>query len=113
MTGFGLDLAGFSNRRGTVLATIQAEKNRAEVILSAESPFSKRLGDGSELDAIICALAAVATSDQIVAEDEYSRRKTLPIPAGYRLLNKKNEFEEIRVSRMPFGEWIGKNQRRQ
>ncbi len=253
MNGFGLDLAGFSNPRGTVLAAIQAEKNEAKVILLGELPFSRRLGDGSfadrincetvtlkrlleigafavdvpidlqglpleqviepwqltkrpvdealdglpplacwlgacvarfaaiipcdlkekergvrlfetypaaylrerfgendpdvghyklarrekaeiasaarrrlckglkiecvrpelshdDLDAIICALAAVATPDEIVAEDECSRRKAQPIPAGYGILNKKNQFEEIRVSRMPFGEWIGNNQ---
>lgn len=252
MRGFGLDLAGFSNPRGTVLAAIKREKNEANVILLGESPFSTRLGDDrfekrleseiailknlleigpiavdvpidlqglplkqvtepwqltkrpvdeafgglpplaswlgacvarfaaiipcdlkekelgvrlfetypaaclrqrfgencsdvkhykladrkkaevasgarrrlckglnikcvrpelshDELDAIICALAAVASVDEIVAEDEYNRKKAQPIPIGYRLLNKKDQFERIIISRECFREWIVKN----
>jgi hypothetical protein len=48
--GFGLDLAGFSNHHGTILAKIQAEESEAKVILLTGSPFSRRLGDGNFAD---------------------------------------------------------------
>ena len=48
--GFGLDLAGLSNHRGTVLAVIEAENSEAKVVLLAESPFSRILGDGNFAD---------------------------------------------------------------
>jgi Protein of unknown function (DUF429) len=252
--GFGLDLAGFSNYRGTVLAAIQAEENKADVVLLAESPFSRRLGDGSfaerleaetatlkrlleigpiavdvpidlqglplkhaveaweltkrpvddsfdglaplaswlgacvarfaailpsdlkekelgtrlfetypaaslrqkfgksdpdvtqykladkkkaqiatdarqrlsrrlgiecngpglnhdELDAVVCALAAIATPDQLLPEREYCLRGSRVLPAGYRLLNKTNPFCLIKIYRKPFDKWIIENNR--
>jgi hypothetical protein len=44
--GFGLDLAGFSNHRGTVLAKIGPSESGAEVFLLTGSPFGSPL-DGS------------------------------------------------------------------
>ncbi len=48
MIGFGLDLGGFSKSEKTVLATIQRNSDKAEVILLSNSPFSEKLnGDFS------------------------------------------------------------------
>lgn len=50
MVGFGLDLAGFSNHRGTVLAEIQAEQSQTKVVLLTGLPFGRRLGDSDLAD---------------------------------------------------------------
>ena len=47
--GFGLDLAGFTKRRGTVLATVSVINGTAEATILTDAPFGRKLnGDFSE-----------------------------------------------------------------
>ncbi len=98
-----------------------ADKKKVEVAANARSRLCQRLGvncDGpalnhDELDAVICALAAVATTDQLLAESEYRLPERKALPTGYRLLNKVAPFGQIAISRRPFEEWRIENSRYQ
>ena len=46
--GFGLDLAGFSNHKGTVLSSIRAERDLAHVNILRSSPFGTKLNGSFE-----------------------------------------------------------------
>lgn len=98
-----------------------ADKKKVEVAAGARRRLFERLGvecDGpalnhDELDATICALAAIATPDQLMTEKEYGLPGRKALPTGYRVLNKAGPFEHIRVSRKPFDAWRVENSRYQ
>jgi predicted nuclease with RNAse H fold len=58
-----------------------------------------------EIDAIICAITAVAADGELVSLDEYGLPPGDKLPSGYRVL-KRNPFDEIRVTRRPFAEML-------
>lgn len=98
-----------------------SDKTKTEIAADARKRLWERLsidphGDSlshDELDAIICALTAVATRDELLARDEYGLADSQALPMGYRLLNKKNSFDRIQVSRIAFDEWVKKNKVKQ
>jgi predicted nuclease with RNAse H fold len=53
----------------------------------------------NELDAVICAMASIATDDEIVSEGGYDLPIGFEVPTGYRIL-RSNPFKEIKVSRV-------------
>jgi hypothetical protein len=66
-----------------------------------------------ELDAVICALGAVATPDQLLAEGNYGLPEGKTLPIGYQTLNNTCEYKQIKVSRKRFGAWEVGNSRDQ
>jgi Protein of unknown function (DUF429) len=84
------------------------QKQRAEACAEACTLLSKRLRiepvlqNDDDIDAVICAVTAVAPEDHLCAPEEYGIDR---IPLGFRLL-KKNPFEEIRVDEADFSKWM-------
>jgi hypothetical protein len=60
------------------------------------------LQSDDDIDAIICAVTAVAPEDHLCAPEEYGIDR---LPLGFRLL-KKNPFEKIRAEQADFCEWM-------
>jgi hypothetical protein len=79
-------------------------KARAEActVLCKKLRIEPVLQNDDDIDALICAVTAVAPEDHLCAPEEYGIDR---LPLGFRLL-KKNPFEEIRVDEAVFSEWM-------
>jgi predicted nuclease with RNAse H fold len=80
------------------------EKRKACVALCEFLSIRETILDDDDLDAIICAITAVATTESLVGVHDYdidARR----LPRGFRLL-KKNPFKEIQIKKEAFSPWI-------
>ena len=62
------------------------------------------LEDDDDIDAIICAVTAVAPDDHLCKAEDYTI-EVGQLPIGYRLL-KKNPFKKIRVNKEDFSQWM-------
>jgi Protein of unknown function (DUF429) len=69
--------------------------------------IEQRLTNDDDIDAIICAVTAVAPTDHLCEAEEYGVDR---VPVGFRLL-KRNPFEAIHVSEGNFFEWIDRRER--
>ena len=98
-----------------------ADKNKKQIAIDARQGLSRRLGitcEGQalthdELDAVICALAAIATPQYLLTEREYNLQNSYALPTGYRVLNKTTQFGRIKARREPFDKWAAKDSRLQ
>lgn len=61
-----------------------------------------------DLDAIICAMTAIAKPSELFSPADYPSAGTYNLPLGYRLLS-QNPFEEIRVSVAAYDHWTREN----
>jgi hypothetical protein len=91
-----------------------ADKRKAQIAADARLRLCQRLrieGDDpvlshDELDAVLCAIAAAGTPNQLLAEKEFCLGGSKELPIGYRVLNKSIPFERIRLSRKSFEKTI-------
>jgi hypothetical protein len=66
------------------------------------------LENDDDIDALICAVTAVAPEDHLCAASEFDVNR---LPLGFRIL-KRNPFESIKVQEADFCEWVN-NQKKQ
>jgi hypothetical protein len=96
------------NLRRIRFSTIGSEKNssRREAREEFCRAFAIDVSQANEddLDAILCALAAVAPKDSLMAEDEFLLDRGIP-PKGFRIL-KQNPFSSIMVRQEDFSTWL-------
>ena len=77
-------------------------REKACVALCGKLKIEPRLTNDDDIDAIICAITAVATDDHLCKAEDYG---VDCVPRGFRLL-KEYPFEEIRVTEARFSEWM-------
>ena len=82
----------------------EQDKKRAEACVSLCTclRIESTLQNDDDIDAIICAITAVAPRDHLCAAEEYGIDR---VPQGFRLL-KTNPFERISVAEADFGKWM-------
>jgi len=87
-----------------------ANKEKKETAISARKELAEKLNiqcetplSHDELDAIICAMTAVAPTDTLLPLSQYELPEQSELAAGFRLL-KKNPFSKIRVARCAYRE---------
>ena len=144
MTGFGLDPAGYCEGR-SVLAVVERRGPDASVTIlkkllherwasvrnyKRDASCRDRICDAlginpaseirthDDLDAVICALTAAASHDEIWTKPDYEERGVAlqELPRGYRLLSgyrllKRNPFRRICVSEEDFCKWMGSREK--
>jgi hypothetical protein len=79
------------------------ERNRACVTLCKSLKIEPALKSDDDIDAIICAVTAVASEDHLCKAEDYKNPGRLP--RGYRLLG-RNPFEKICVKEEDFSNWM-------
>jgi hypothetical protein len=67
--------------------------------------FDKACHNDDDLDAIVCALTAVASEDALVSANEFGLDRN-KLPNGFRIL-RRNPFCNIKLSESDFSTWIG------
>jgi hypothetical protein len=92
-------LAGAYKARGKERAKIRVS---ACVDLCRLLHIEPALENDDDIDALICAVTAVAPKDHLCAASEFDVNR---VPLGFRIL-KKNPFESIRVQEVDFCEWV-------
>jgi hypothetical protein len=89
----------------------QKEKAKARVeacgTLCEKLQIEPYLKNDDDIDAIICAVTAVAPEDHLCTVEDCGVDH---LPRGFRLL-KKNPFEKIRVNEANFSEWIDSHEK--
>ena len=89
------------------------KKEKREIAKLARQEMSQRLNikcyeqplSHDELDAVICAITAVAPTNNLLPLSQYNLPRHAELPAGYRIL-RLNPFTEIRVARRPYHEGL-------
>jgi hypothetical protein len=105
--------AGILRRQGFVAGLYKSQKKEqvgkkreACVALREFLAIRDDIWNDDDLDAIICAITAVAAGEHLVEPNDYEIAAS-KLPRGFRLL-KRSPFTEIRVKDEAFSSWIGR-----
>jgi hypothetical protein len=88
------------------------KSKEARIVLCKALNIADQLDNHDDIDAIACALTAVATEDQICTFDdllaEMSKAECVEwqLPKGYRILKKRCACDRIAVERKDFKDWM-------
>jgi Protein of unknown function (DUF429) len=77
-------------------------RKEACIALCSKLRIEPSLKNDDDIDAVICAVTAIASEDHLCKTEEYGVER---LPCGFRLL-KSNPFELIRVNEQNFSEWM-------
>jgi Protein of unknown function (DUF429) len=85
------------------------ERTAACIALCEKLRIGPHLENDDDIDAVICAVTAIAPDDYLCQAKDYNT-EFLRLPIGYRLL-RKNPFRKIRVHEEQFVEWMNSREK--